>query len=421
MKLRHRHFVIGVTGGIAAYKTCELVRRLQDEGATVQVVMTEGGTQFVSPLTFQALSGRPVYTNAWSSPPQSGPDNGMPHIDLSREADAILVAPASADFISRLATGQTNDLLSTLCLARETPLLLAPAMNRQMWQNPATQRNIDLLRGDGVTLLGPGTGPQACGETGDGRMLEAQELLAAMIERFGQEASPPHAVDGPNIRGVLQGRHVVITAGPTFEPIDPVRGITNRSSGKMGFALAQAAAQAGARVTLIAGPVGLKTPAKVQRKDVTTALEMLAAVCQTLDTEQVDCFIGVAAVADWRPKSVLNGKIKKETGGNLSDIEWVENPDILAHVAQLPNPPFCVGFAAESGDYNDLKNLLPSKRARKQVPLLVGNIGEATFGADRNQAMLCDANGLTPLADRTKDQLAAELIFEISKRLPSST
>ncbi len=420
MRLIHRHFVIGITGGIAAYKTCELVRRLQDEGATAQVVMTEGGTQFISPLTFQALSGRPVYTNAWESPQQSGPDNGMPHIDLSREADAILVAPASADFLSRLASGQTNDLLSTLCLARETPLLVAPAMNRQMWQNPATQRNVELLRNDGVTILGPGSGPQACGETGDGRMLEAQELLTALIERFGQDSSPSPAVNGPNIRGVLQDRHVVITAGPTFEPIDPVRGITNRSSGKMGFALAKAAAQAGARVSLIAGPVSLATPDKVNRINVATAQEMFNAVNKVLTATAADCFIGVAAVADWRPKTVADGKIKKETGANLSAIEWVENPDILAHVAGLPNPPYCVGFAAESGDFDDLKSVLPNKRLRKNVPLLVGNIGAATFGADHNQVMLCDATGLTPLHNTTKDQLAVELIFEIAKRLPSS-
>lgn len=420
MRLTHRHFVIGITGGIAAYKTCELVRRLQDEGATVQVVMTEGGTQFVSPLTFQALSGRPVYTNAWESPKQSGPDNGMPHIDLSREADAILVAPASADFLSRLASGQTNDLLSTLCLAREAPLLVAPAMNRQMWQNPATQRNVELLRKDGITILGPGSGPQACGEVGDGRMLEAQELLAALIEQFGQGHSPSPVNNGPNIRGVLEDRHVVITAGPTFEPIDPVRGITNRSSGKMGFALAKAAAQAGARVTLIAGPVNLATPNKVTRINVVTAQEMFDAVNAALSAGPAECFIGVAAVADWRPKTVVDGKIKKESGGNLSTIEWIENPDILAHVASRPNPPFCVGFAAESGNFNDLKALLPSKRLRKNVPLLIGNIGAATFGADDNQVMLCDAAGLTPLANTSKDQLAIQLIFEIAKRLPSS-
>jgi phosphopantothenoylcysteine decarboxylase/phosphopantothenate--cysteine ligase len=417
MNLRHRHFIIGVTGGIAAYKTCELVRRLQDEGATVQVVMTEGGTQFVAPLTFQALSGRPVYTNAWKSPAQSGPDNGMPHIELSREADAILVAPASADFIARLVTGQTNDLLSTLCLARDIPLLIAPAMNRQMWQAPATQRNIAQLQSDGVSIIGPAAGAQACGETGDGRMVEAQELLAALRDRFGGRTFHQPAANAPNIRGVLQDRHVLITAGPTFEPIDSVRGITNRSSGKMGFALARAAAQAGAQVTLIAGPVSLATPEKVARQDVHTAIDMFDAVNKILAGGPVDCFIGVAAVADWRPKTIGLGKIKKEAGATLADIEWVENPDILASVAQRPNPPYCVGFAAESGDFDGLKGLLPTKRMRKHVPLLVGNIGDATFGEDRNRLMLCDEHGLTPLPDATKDELAQHLIFEISKRL----
>lgn len=417
MKLQHRHFVIGVTGGIAAYKTCELVRRLQDEGATVQVVMTEGGTQFVAPLTFQALSGRPVYTSAWESPAQSGPDNGMPHIDLSREADAILVAPASADFIARLVNGQTNDLLSTLCLARDVPLLIAPAMNRQMWQSPATQRNIAQLQSDGVGIIGPASGAQACGETGDGRMVEAAELLAALIERFGPQSTHPRTSSAPNIRGVLQNRHLLITAGPTFEPIDPVRGITNRSSGKMGFALARAAAMAGARVTLVAGPVSLRTPEKVSRCDVITAVEMWDAVTKIIDNEHIDCFIGVAAVADWRPKTTGSGKIKKEAGGSLRDIEWVENPDILAKVAQQPNPPYCVGFAAETGDFENLATLLPAKRSRKQVPLLVGNIGDATFGEDHNRIMLCDEHGITSLPSASKDALAQHLIFEISKRM----
>jgi phosphopantothenoylcysteine decarboxylase / phosphopantothenate---cysteine ligase len=417
MNLLHRHFVIGVTGGIAAYKTCELVRRLQDEGATVQVVMTEGGTQFVAPLTFQALSGRPVYTNAWESPAQSGPDNGMPHIDLSREADAILVAPASADFIARLVGGQTNDLLSTLCLARDIPLLVAPAMNRQMWQSPATQRNIAQLQTDGVAILGPAAGAQACGETGDGRMLEAAELLTALVERFGAASSYSPAAQAPNIRGVLQDKHVLITAGPTFEPIDPVRGITNRSSGKMGFALARAAVMAGARVTLVAGPVSLRTPEKVMRHDVTTALEMSDAVMAILHQEKIDCFIGVAAVADWRPKSMGTGKIKKEAGGSLRDIEWVENPDILATVARQPNPPYCVGFAAETGEFENLAALLPAKRLRKQVPLLVGNIGNATFGEDHNRIMLCDERGITSLPNASKEALAQHLVFEVSKRV----
>ncbi|MFZ9958643.1 MAG: bifunctional phosphopantothenoylcysteine decarboxylase/phosphopantothenate--cysteine ligase CoaBC, partial [Burkholderiaceae bacterium] len=320
MKLQHRHFVIGITGGIAAYKTCELIRRLQDEGATIQVVMTESGTRFVSQLTFQALSGRPVYCSAWETPAQSGPANAMPHIDLTRECDAILVAPASADFIARIANGQANDLLTTLCLAREVPLFIAPAMNRQMWQNAATQRNIEQLRHDSIRLLGPDTGSQACGEIGDGRMLEPQSLLAELIAQFGPHSEHPLAANTPNIRGVLQGKQLLITAGPTFEPIDPVRGITNRSSGKMGFAIAQAAADAGAAVTLISGPVHLITPAGVHRVDVTTAQEMYDAVKAALLDLPRDCFIGVAAVADWRPSTVGDTKIKKDSGASLTEI-----------------------------------------------------------------------------------------------------
>ncbi len=373
MKLAHRHFVIGVTGGIAAYKTCELVRRLQDEGATAQVVMTEAGTKFVSALTFQALSGRPVYTDEWSAQAASSPANGMPHIDLAREADAIVVAPASADFISQLASGQTANLLSTLCLARDIPLLVAPAMNRQMWENPATQRNVVQLQNDGITLLGPGRGAQACGETGDGRMLEPAELLQALIARFGPDAAIASRT-APNIRGVLEGKKVLITAGPTFEPIDPVRGITNRSSGKMGYALARAAAHAGAAVTLVSGPVALNTPPGVHRIDVMTAQEMHDSVMKVLTERTQDAFIAVAAVADWRPTQSQDAKLKKELGASLKNIQWQENPDILASVAKLNPAPFCVGFAAETGSLESLNALLCEKRARKGVPLLVGNI-----------------------------------------------
>jgi phosphopantothenoylcysteine decarboxylase/phosphopantothenate--cysteine ligase len=418
MKLQHRHFIVGITGGIAAYKTCELVRRLQDEGATVQVIMTEAGTRFVSAITFAALSGRPVYTDAWASPARSGPGNGMPHIDLSRECDAILVAPASADFIAQLANGQTPNLLATTCLAREVPLLIAPAMNRQMWQQPATQRNISTLRADGIEILGPASGAQACGETGDGRMLEPQELLAALIDRFGPDAEIPPASHLPNIRGVLQDRHVVITAGPTFEPIDAVRGITNRSSGKMGFALAQAAAHAGAHVTLVSGPASLATPLHVHRVDVTTAEQMLDAVLQAMEDMPTDVFIGVAAVADWRPQQAHGGKIKKDRGENLSAMQWVENPDILATVARMPDAPLCIGFAAESGSIDGLAPVLMAKRERKQVPLLVGNIGQAAFGQDHNQLMLCDASGTELLAPASKSDLAVMLIDRIARLLP---
>jgi phosphopantothenoylcysteine decarboxylase/phosphopantothenate--cysteine ligase len=417
MKLNHRHFIVGITGGIAAYKTCTLIRRLQDEGASVQVVMTEAGSRFVSALTFQALSGRPVYGDAWSSPSQSGPANGMAHIDLSREADAILVAPASADFLAGLVQGQAKDLLGSLCLARDIPLLVAPAMNRQMWQQPATQRNVGQLRKDGVDILGPGSGAQACGETGDGRMLEPEDLLHALMDRFGPNATVTFASTLPNIRGLLEGKTVVMTAGPTFEPIDPVRGITNRSSGKMGFALAAALRDAGARVLLITGPVSLKTPDRVARTDVTTGLEMHAAVRSAVSELKPDLFIGVAAVADWRPAAPSAYKLKKESGGTLAELQWLENPDILADVAQGPDAPFCVGFAAETGSLNELKERLPAKRQRKNIPLLVGNIGPDTFGAEFNRLVLCDAQGLKELPQASKHELAYALVSDIAKRL----
>ena len=412
--LRHRHFIVGITGGIAAYKSCDLVRRLIEAGATVQVIMTAAGTQFVSARTFSALSGRPVYTDEWSSPPRSGPGNAMPHIDLAREADAILVAPASADFLAQLAGGLSSSLLASLCLARDVPLLAAPAMNRQMWQNPATQRNVAQLIADGVHMLGPASGAQACGEVGDGRMLEPHELLQALLDRFAEGRGPAPAHDGPNIRGVLQDKRVLITAGPTFEPIDPVRGITNRSSGKMGFALAQAAAHAGAEVALIAGPVHLPTPDHVHRHDVLTAVEMHDAVMQTLGHAKTDVFIGVAAVADWRVDHVTNAKLKKEHGASLQGLTWVENPDILAAVARRTDPPFCVGFAAESGELEDLDALLQAKRARKGVPMLIGNIGADTFGSDHNTVAICSAQGIEALAPARKDRLAAEIIARIA-------
>lgn len=415
--LHHRHFIVGITGGIAAYKSCELVRRLMEAGATVQVIMTAAGTQFVSARTFSALSGRPVYTDEWSSPPRSGPANAMPHIDLAREADAILIAPASADFLAQLAGGLTSSLLATLCLARDKPLLVAPAMNRQMWQNPATQRNVAQLIADGVEILGPASGAQACGETGDGRMLEPHELLDALLDRFGEGRGPAPASNGPNIRGVLQDQRVLITAGPTFEPIDPVRGITNRSSGKMGFALARAASRAGATVTLIAGPVHLPTPDHVRRIDVVTAIEMHDTVMRELDNDGADIFIGVAAVADWRVDQVAGSKLKKEHGGSLEGLSWIENPDILAAVAHRADPPFCVGFAAESGSLSDLHGLLQEKRARKSVPLLIGNIGAETFGSDHNTVVVCDAYGTEPLASAHKDHVAEAIVARIAHAL----
>lgn len=432
--LSDRHIVLGITGGIAAYKSCELVRRLQDHGMSVQVVMTEAATRFVSAMTFQALSGRPVYTDAWD--PRVA--NHMPHIDLSREADGILVAPASADFMARLAQGQSNDLLTTLCLAREVPLWIAPAMNRQMWQHPATQDNAERLRRHGVTLWGPGQGSQACGEVGDGRMLEPAELIVRLEATFGDTAaekidrqtSPASGVDNLSgakppssrrvpLRGLLDGRRVVITAGPTFEPIDPVRGITNRSSGKMGFALAEAAVAAGAQVTLVAGPVSLATPQGLRRIDVTTAIEMAAAVQSCLPLSPRDLFIGVAAVADWRPAEVRDGKIKKDQGGGLDGLAWIENPDILSTVGHLPpeERPYTVGFAAETGSEEDLRSLLGPKRARKAANLMVGNLAVPTFGQDRATLVLFDGERYTPLQADTKSAQAHQIILTIAHAL----
>lgn len=394
MELAGKHLVLGLSGGIACYKSAELTRQLTQNGATVQVVMTEAATQFITPVTMQALSGRPVYTSQWDA--RVG--NNMAHIDLSREADAILIAPASADFIAKLAHGRCDDLLSTLSVARDCPLLVVPAMNRQMWQNPATQRNVAQLRADGITVLGPDSGPQACGETGDGRMLEPQAIYDAVLAFFQPKT--------------LIGRHVLVTAGPTFEPIDPVRGFTNRSSGKMGFALAHAAAEAGATVHLIAGPTALATPWGVARTDVQTAQQMYDAVMSAL--AGIDIFIAVAAVADWRIAHVAEQKIKKGAGRALPQFSFVENLDILASVAALHCPPYCVGFAAESGE---LETNGEEKRRRKNVPLLIGNLGPKTFGQDDNEVILFDASGATPLPRADKRSLARTLIAEIARRV----
>jgi phosphopantothenoylcysteine decarboxylase / phosphopantothenate---cysteine ligase len=394
-ELSGKHLVLGLTGGIACYKIAELTRLLTKAGATVQIVMTDAATQFITPVTMQALSGRPVYTSQWDA----RVPNNMPHIDLSREADAIVIAPASTDFLAKLAQGRCDDLLSTLCIARDCPLLVVPAMNRQMWQNPATQRNVAQLRGDGVEVLGPDSGPQACGEVGDGRMLEPSATFDAICAFFQPK--------------ILRGRRVLITAGPTFEPLDPVRGITNRSSGKMGFSLARAAAQAGADVHLIAGPVALETPWGVYREDVQTAQQMYDAVMHA--TPDTDIFIAVAAVADWRVDHVSDHKIKKTAGQALPAFNFVENPDILASVAKLPNPPYCVGFAAESGDL-DIHG--DEKRVRKNVPLLIGNLGPLTFGLDDNEVVLFEASGKTRLPRADKNALARTLIGEIAQRAP---
>jgi phosphopantothenoylcysteine decarboxylase / phosphopantothenate---cysteine ligase len=396
-ELAGRHIVLGLSGGIACYKAAELTRALIKAGATVQVVMTEAAGQFITAVTLQALSNRTVYTSQWDAREA----NNMAHINLTREADAVLIAPASADFVAKLLHGRADDLLSLMCLARpieRCPLLVAPAMNREMWAHPATQRNFAQLAADGATVLGPGNGDQACGEFGDGRMLEPADLLADVIAFF-----------QPNL---LAGRRVLVTAGPTFEAIDPVRGLTNRSSGKMGFAIARAAAEAGADVTLIAGPVALETPRGVRRTDVTSAVEMHAATMAA--ASQCDVFVATAAVADWRVAKASADKIKKVAGQGAPTFELVENPDILGAVAALAKAPFCVGFAAESGDL--LANA-SAKRLRKNVPLIVANLGPATFGQDDNALTLIDANGFRELARAGKLALARELVAEIAARI----
>jgi phosphopantothenoylcysteine decarboxylase / phosphopantothenate---cysteine ligase len=399
--LAGKHIVLGLSGGVAAYKAAEFCRGLVKAGATVQVVMTEAAEHFITPVTMQALSGRPVYTSQWDA--REG--NNMPHINLSREADAIVIAPASADFLAKLLHGRADDLLSLLCLARpieRVPLIVAPAMNREMYAHPATQRNLAQLRADGTVVLGVGSGDQACGETGDGRMLEPDELLEELIAHFQPKR--------------LAGKHVLITAGPTFEAIDPVRGITNRSSGKMGFAIARAAREAGAQVTLVAGPVALPPPRGVQRVDVESAADMQRAVQASADA--ADVFIAAAAVADWRPASAADQKIKKDGSGAVPALAFVENPDILAGVAASARAKsgalYCVGFAAES---HDLLAHAQAKRARKGVPLLVGNIGPDTFGRDHNALLLVDDRGASEMPRADKLSLARVLVAEIARRL----
>ncbi|MFA7667293.1 MAG: bifunctional phosphopantothenoylcysteine decarboxylase/phosphopantothenate--cysteine ligase CoaBC [Burkholderiaceae bacterium] len=396
MGLEGKRILLGVTGGVAAFKAAYLARELQRRGATVQPVLTEAATHFVGVATFQALTGQPVFTDQWDQ----RIDNGMPHIELSRQADAILIAPASADFLAKLANGLCDDLLATLCLARNCPLVVAPAMNLQMWMHPATRRNVARLRDDGVTVFGPGSGDQACGETGDGRMLEAEELAERMQAFF--------------VPKRLAGRRVLLTAGPTFEPIDPVRGITNLSSGRMGFALARACRQAGAEVVVVAGPSAQPTPLDAVRIDVTTAEQMARAVGAALDASRFDVFIAVAAVADWRVVNYSDSKLKKTDDGRPPALEFTQNPDILATVARRPDAPYCVGFAAES---EDLEANGAAKRERKGVPLLVGNIGHETFGRDENELLLIDARSTRRLPRASKDSLAAELVAEIAARL----
>ena len=404
-ELSGKHIVLGLSGGIACYKAAELCRALIKAGATVQVVMTEAAEQFITPVTMQALSGRPVFTSQWDARASGGQANNMAHINLSREADAIVIAPCSADFMAKLLHGRADDLLSLMCLARPintVPLLICPAMNREMYAHPATQRNLAQLQSDGATVLGVGSGFQACGETGDGRMLEPDELLEDMIAFFTPK--------------VLAGQRVLVTAGPTFEAIDPVRGITNLSSGKMGFAIAHAAREAGADVTLVAGPVTLDTPRGVTRIDVKSAANMLEAVNSRVQNATV--FIATAAVADWRPTAFASRKIKKDGSGLPPQLTFAENPDILATVAQSDAAKsgelFCVGFAAES---HDLLENAQAKRLRKNVPLLVGNIGPDTFGQDHNALLLVDSRGAFEMPRASKLTLARQLVKEIANRM----
>ncbi|MGQ0545448.1 MAG: bifunctional phosphopantothenoylcysteine decarboxylase/phosphopantothenate--cysteine ligase CoaBC [Betaproteobacteria bacterium] len=394
MTLTGKRILLGISGGIAAYKAAELVRLLAKAGADVRVAMTEAGMRFITPTTLQALSGQPVWTDLWD--PRVA-DN-MGHVELSRDRELILVAPASADFMAKLAGGLADDLLSTLCLARRCPLMIAPAMNVEMWQNPATQRNARVLRDDGVLVSGPASGEQACGELGMGRMTEPADILADVAFFFRPKR--------------LQGKRIVVTAGPTEEPVDPVRVLTNWSSGKMGYAVARAAREAGAQVTLISGPVSLPTPAGVARVDVRTAHEMFEAVKK--DVKHADIFIAVAAVADYRVKNPSAQKIKKANGKGLA-LEFEENPDILGYVASLKDPPLCVGFAAES---ENLAENAKAKRAKKKIPLLAANLARDALGADENAITLFDERGEHPLGRGPKLELARKLVEHVAGMLP---
>ena len=388
-----KRLLIGITGGIAAYKAAELVRMLTKQGIEVQVVMTQAACQFITPVTLQALSGKPVFTDLWDD----RIDNGMAHIEFSRDADAILVAPASADFLARLAQGRADDLLSTICLARgNCPLMVAPAMNLQMWENPATKRNLSQLRADGVFVLGPDSGDQACGDHGMGRMLEPEDVLEAM------EASQQ-----PKL---LAGKKLLLTAGPTFEAIDAVRGITNLSSGKMGFAIARAAVEMGAEVTLVSGQTALKPPLGAKVVKTTSTQQMLSAVMENLDGQ--DIFIGVAAVADYYVLNPSEQKIKKDA--HILTLELAPNPDILANVVNMPNAPFCVGFAAES---ENLYEFAEHKRRRKNLPLLAANLIQDAFGGDDSELILLDDKGTHPLPRAPKLVLARQLLKHVAGML----
>jgi phosphopantothenoylcysteine decarboxylase / phosphopantothenate---cysteine ligase len=394
MTLTGKRILLGVTGGIAAYKAAELVRLLVKSGADVRVAMTQAAERFITPVTMQALSGQAVWSDLWDS---RVADN-MGHIELSRDRELIVVAPATADFMAKVAQGLADDLLSTLCLARRVPLMLAPAMNVEMWENAATQRNAGTLQADGVLLVGPAAGDQACGEVGMGRMVEPAQI-AAEIEAFFEPKR-------------LHGKRVLVTAGPTEEPVDPVRVITNASSGKMGYAIARAAKEAGAEVTLVSGPVALATPPGVQRIDVRTAQQMFDAVKKRASV--CDVFISVAAVADYRVKNPSQHKIKKGNGKDLA-LQLEENPDILAWVASQPRPPFCVGFAAES---DNLAQNARDKRAKKHLPLLAANLAAEAIGKDENAITLYDNRGEHPLGRGPKLELARKLMLHIAGMLP---
>ena len=388
-----KRILLGITGGIAAYKAAELTRLFVKAGADVRVAMTESACRFITPTTLQALSGKAVFTDMWD---QRVPD-GMGHIELSRDRDVIVVAPATTDFLAKLANGFGDDLLSTLCLARRAPLLVAPAMNVEMWQNAATQRNVERLRADGIAILGPTEGDHADREGGMGRMLEPEEIFAAVAAALGPRR--------------ISKKKILLTAGPTYEPIDTVRGITNQSSGKMGYAVAQAAVEAGGEVTLISGATSLPAPAGVDRVDVLTAGEMHSAVMKR--AKQADVFISVAAVADYRPVDPKPHKIKR--GNGHMSLELEPNPDILAEVAALPKGPFCVGFAAET---EDLMRNAQDKRRKKGIPLLAANLASETFGKDTNALTLFDDGGVHELPRAPKIALARQLVEHIAKMLP---
>lgn len=395
--LNNKHIILGITGGIAAYKSAELARLIIKQGARVTVVMTDGAKEFITPLTFSALTNQPVYDDLWAS--RSADSSSIAHINLTREADAMLIAPCTANVAAKIANGFADDLLTNLALARDPatcPLAIAPAMNVQMWRNAATQRNLKQLQQDGVTVFGPTSGDQACGEVGEGRVIEPVDLVNALERLFVPQS--------------LTGKKVIITAGPTFEAIDPVRGITNRSSGKMGYAIAHAAACAGAEVLLISGPAALTTPFGVTRINVESAQQMLDACLQNTS----DVFIAVAAVADWRVTTIATQKIKKQNDADVPTLSFIQNPDILHTIAQLPNAPYCVGFAAET---EHLAEYGQTKRRKKGIPLLIANNGPATFGTDDNEVLLLDDSGEHALPRMSKTQLAHQLISEIALRL----